>query len=95
MKSLSVNSKLKEIESDFVYCTNLVLSRYDEEFNFSAKCNQGADAASGSILIFFNDDALPMGKDWMDATIEYLNIPGVGGVSPGCYSRTALSNTRA
>jgi GT2 family glycosyltransferase len=72
----------KEIENEFTYCTNLILSIYDGEYNFSAKCNQGASAASGSILIFLNDDVRPIGKDWIETTIEYLSIFGVGGVSP-------------
>ena len=29
---------------------------YDKPFNFSDKCNLGAEAATGERLIFFNDD---------------------------------------
>ena len=29
---------------------------YDKPFNFSDKCNLGAEAATGDRLIFFNDD---------------------------------------
>ena len=38
--------------------------RYDDVFNFSDKCNLGAEAATGERLIFFNDDvetASPIG----------------------------------
>jgi GT2 family glycosyltransferase len=55
---------------------------YDEPYNFSDKCNRGAGGASGEILIFYNDDVRPLQKDWIDNTIEYLFVPGVGGVSP-------------
>jgi glycosyltransferase involved in cell wall biosynthesis len=55
---------------------------YDKPYNFSDKCNAGAAHARGEILIFFNDDVRPLAGDWLRNTIEYLYIPGVGGVSP-------------
>jgi len=55
---------------------------YDKPYNFSDKCNAGADAASGEILIFYNDDVRPLEDLWLDNTIEFLFMPGVGGVSP-------------
>ncbi|HVV04993.1 MAG TPA: glycosyltransferase, partial [Puia sp.] len=55
---------------------------YDKPYNFSDKCNTGATAASGEILIFYNDDVRPLEDDWLENTIEYLTMPGVGGVSP-------------
>ncbi|HVW62342.1 MAG TPA: glycosyltransferase, partial [Puia sp.] len=55
---------------------------YDKPYNFSDKCNQGALHAKGEILIFLNDDVRPLQDDWLENTIEYLFIPGVGGVSP-------------
>jgi GT2 family glycosyltransferase/SAM-dependent methyltransferase len=55
---------------------------YDKSYNFSGKCNAGAAAASGNILIFYNDDVRPLEDRWLDNTIEYLFMPGVGGVSP-------------
>lgn len=55
---------------------------YDKPYNFSDKCNAGATAASGEILIFYNDDVRPLEDGWLDNTIEYLFMPGVGGVSP-------------
>lgn len=55
---------------------------YDKPYNFSDKCNVGAAHAKGEIVIFFNDDVRPMALDWLENTIEYLFIPGVGGTSP-------------
>jgi len=55
---------------------------YDKPYNFSHKCNTGAAAASGEVLIFYNDDVRPLEDHWLDNTIEYLFMPGVGGVSP-------------
>ncbi|HVZ10777.1 glycosyltransferase [Rhodopila sp.] len=56
--------------------------QYDKEYNFSDKCNEGAKSATGDIVVFYNDDVFPLQKDWIECLIEYLWVPGVGGVSP-------------
>ncbi|WP_419952602.1 MULTISPECIES: glycosyltransferase [Hyphomicrobiales] len=56
--------------------------KYDKKYNFSDKCNEGARAAHGDIVVFYNDDVFPMQNDWIERLIECLWIPGVGGVSP-------------
>ncbi len=55
---------------------------YDKPYNFSDKCNVGAEAANGEVVVFFNDDVRPMQSDWLENLIEWLWAPGVGGVSP-------------
>lgn len=55
---------------------------FDKPFNFSAKCNVGAGAATGERLIFFNDDVEATEGDWIDNVIEPLENPEVGAVSP-------------
>jgi GT2 family glycosyltransferase len=55
---------------------------YDKPYNFSDKCNAGAAGCNGSVIIFLNDDVRPLQPDWIQNTIEYLQLPGVGGVSP-------------
>jgi GT2 family glycosyltransferase len=60
----------------------LTLVKYDRPYNFSDKCNEGARAASGEVVIFYNDDVFPLQRDWVARLIEYLWVPGVGGVSP-------------
>lgn len=55
---------------------------YDKPFNFSDKCNLGAEAATGERLIFFNDDVEPRQPDWIQNVIEQLENPQVGAVSP-------------
>ncbi|MDQ6626441.1 MAG: glycosyltransferase, partial [Verrucomicrobiota bacterium] len=60
----------------------LRLLPYDKPFNFSDKCNAGADAASGDRLIFYNDDVMPRDANWVQETIEPLENPDVGAVSP-------------
>jgi len=77
------NSSLaEEIRKKYFYVSNLVLSRYDKPFNFSAKCNQGARVSNGAILVFLNDDVIPQEKSWLSILTEYLYLPSVGGVSP-------------
>src|ERR1039457_723663 len=56
--------------------------RYDKPFNFSDKCNLGAQAATGERLIFFNDDVESGQRDWIQNLIEQLENPAVGAVAP-------------
>src|SRR2546423_10951709 len=55
---------------------------FDAPFNFSAKCNAAAQAASGERLIFLNDDVEAGQRDWIENLIEPLENPKVGAVSP-------------
>ena len=55
---------------------------YDKPFNFSDKCNVGAEAASGERLVFFNDDVESLQADWVQNLIEPLENPEVGAVAP-------------
>lgn len=70
--------QMKELFSD----RNISYAVYDKPYNFSDKCNTGAAQATGEIVIFFNDDVRPLESDWIENTIEFLELPGVGGVSP-------------
>jgi GT2 family glycosyltransferase len=56
--------------------------KFDKPFNFSAKSNTGAAAASGERLIFFNDDVEATQPNWIQELIEPLQNPEVGAVSP-------------
>lgn len=55
---------------------------YDKPFNFSDKCNTGADQATGEILIFYNDDVRVITPSWIERLIETFNLDGVGAVGP-------------
>ncbi len=78
-----VNSLLAEqLEECFPYYDSLHICKYDKLFNFSEKCNEGAKKAAGEILIFFNDDAYPHTKDWIERLLDILYLPDVGAVSP-------------
>ena len=58
------------------------LVEYDEPFNFSKKCNAGAIAASGDVLIFMNDDMEARTPDWIESMIGFLDDPSIGLVGP-------------
>lgn len=51
---------------------------YDKPFNFSDKCNVGAAQAFGEILIFLNDDLVPVGDYWLDHLLAPFSSPRVG-----------------
>jgi len=55
---------------------------FDEPFNFSAKCNAGAQMAGGERLIFLNDDVEAGQRDWIENVIEPLQNQDVGAVAP-------------
>jgi GT2 family glycosyltransferase len=55
---------------------------YDKPFNFSDKCNVGAQSATGDRLIFFNDDVETGQADWIQNVIEPLENLEVGAVAP-------------
>jgi glycosyltransferase involved in cell wall biosynthesis len=55
---------------------------YDKPFNFSDKCNAGAEAATGERLIFFNDDVETEQGSWIQNLIEPLQNPEIGAVAP-------------
>ncbi len=48
------------------------------EFNFSRRCNEGAAAARGDVLLFLNDDTLVEQPDWLDTMVGFLSEPDVG-----------------
>ena len=58
-------------------------------FNFSAMCNRGARAASGSFLLFLNDDIEVMdtreGAQWLARMMDYARRQHVGAVGAKLY----------
>ncbi len=49
-------------------------------FNFSAKVNAGAAAASGDHVLLFNDDLEVTSPEWLEAMLEYSQEPEIGAV---------------
>lgn len=61
---------------------NLIFVPFDKPFNFSEKCNVGAEKASGEIIVFFNDDVRVVSRDWIEMILEGFVHGGVGIVGP-------------
>jgi GT2 family glycosyltransferase/glycosyltransferase involved in cell wall biosynthesis len=80
---LVTSSKLAE-SLEFLEADNsqIRLVPYDKPFNFSDKCNVGAEEATGERLIFFNDDVETDQADWIQNLIEPLENPEIGAVAP-------------
>ena len=55
---------------------------FDLPFNFSAKCNAGAQMAGGERIIFLNDDVEAVQRDWIENIIEPLQNQEIGAVAP-------------
>ncbi|BBS91149.1 hypothetical protein WP7S18C02_17640 [Klebsiella sp. WP7-S18-CRE-02] len=67
-----------------------IIVRTNAERNLSRSRNIGIEAASGDLIAFIDDDAIPF-LDWVDRILEYYNgshnfVAGVGG--PTYYSGT-------
>ncbi|NCU28271.1 MAG: glycosyltransferase [Candidatus Moranbacteria bacterium] len=77
--NIETKNKLK---NNFIDDKDITFVEYNKKFNFSDKCNEGAKKANGEILVFYNDDVIPIKEDWLSKLIEYLDIPKVGAVSP-------------
>lgn len=56
----------------------LTLVRYDAPFNFSEKCNLGALAAAGDLLVILNDDIELISDNFLPDLVGPLLEPGVG-----------------
>lgn len=77
------NSKTgEEIEGIFAYTENVRICAYDKVYNFSDKCNEGVKIAKGEYVIIYNDDVYPFSYNWIEALLEIMQYPGVGGASP-------------
>lgn len=61
----------------------ITILSYPHEFNYPLVNNMGAAAASGSYLIFLNDDTEVVSSDWIEALLEHCQMPEVGAV--GAY----------
>lgn len=76
------NSELADFFADKSYQLPLTYCKYDKAYNFSDKCNAGAEMATGEIVVFFNDDVRPLFSGWLKDLIELLALPEVGAVAP-------------
>jgi hypothetical protein len=63
----------------------LVLVRWSEAFNFSAKMNRGVAAASGEYLLMLNDDIEVVTPDWIERMLGLAQQDGIGMVGAMLY----------
>jgi GT2 family glycosyltransferase len=56
------------------------LVRFDVPFNFSRINNHAVTHASGTYLLFLNNDTEPLVPDWIEAMIEQAQRPPIGAV---------------
>ena len=63
----------------------LRLVLWDAPFNFSAKMNRGAVAASGEYLLLLNDDVEVVTDDWIETLVGLARQDGVGIVGAQLY----------
>ena len=64
--------------TDLVPEGHLVLLPYDEEFNFSRKCNLGVLASDGEVVVLLNDDTQARSEGWLVQLVAPLLEPDVG-----------------
>ena len=77
------NGPLAErLKDEFCEWERVNFVHYNKKYNFSDKCNEGARAADGDIVIFYNDDVYPLQPDWIEPADRVSMGAGVGGVSP-------------
>lgn len=55
------------------------------EFNFSAMCNSGAAKATGSLLLFLNDDIEITNKEWLSRMAGQAQVSYTGAVGAKLY----------
>ena len=68
-----VLDQLREVAGD-----RLVLVPFDAPFNFSTKMNIGVSHATGSRVVFLNDDVEAISQGWLEQLVAPLDEPGVG-----------------
>ena len=76
----TVIDELVEVGGD-----RLVLIRWSEPFNFSAKMNRGAAVARGDYLLMLNDDVDVVTPDWIERMLALAQQEGVGMVGAMLY----------
>jgi Predicted glycosyltransferases len=55
------------------------------DFNFSKMCNIGSRLATGSFLLFLNDDMEVITKEWIELMVGHASLPYVGAVGAKLY----------
>ncbi|HWR89600.1 MAG TPA: glycosyltransferase, partial [Dissulfurispiraceae bacterium] len=74
-----------EIKQTYSHDHRIRICPFDQPFNFSLKCNRGAEFASGEYLLFLNDDVEATHESWIEDMVGVFGKGNVGGVSPKLY----------
>ncbi len=74
-ETAEVIAKWKGENPDIFHTVN-----YEDEFNYSRVNNVGVVNASGSYLVFLNNDTEVVTEDWIEALMEYAQMPSIGAV---------------
>jgi len=53
---------------------------YQGEFHFARMCNLGAKTAKGDVLVFLNDDVVPLEPEWLGLLVGHVQRPAIGAV---------------
>jgi glycosyltransferase involved in cell wall biosynthesis len=64
--------------TEIVPAGDLLLLPYEEEFNFSRKCNLGVLASDGEVVVLLNDDTQARSDGWLVQLVAPLLEPDVG-----------------
>ena len=59
---------------------NFRVFSYKDAFNYSRLNNYGVKNTSGRYILFLNDDTEIITEDWIEAMVEYVQLPSIGAV---------------
>ncbi|WHH57417.1 glycosyltransferase [Petroclostridium sp. X23] len=79
---VSTNQICSKLQKYFAYADSIKYVTYEEEFNYSKKCNLGAKNAEGEFFVFLHDYIITEQKTWLCNMINCFVFSNVGGVSP-------------
>lgn len=80
-----VHDRSPELDKDLLQWIDdkrVTLVWYDKPFDFSDKCNIGAQTAHGDVILLLNDDIEVESSDWIETLISYLEDDDVAMVGP-------------
>ena len=75
-------SHARQVHAHYATKDRVVLLPHDDVYNFSVQCNRGARRCRGDLLLFLNDDIVPIGSNWLDELREPFVNKDVGITGP-------------
>lgn len=71
-----------EVHAHYAAQSRVTLVQHEGPYNFSQQSNRGAARCSGDLLLFLNDDIVPIVPHWLDALRAPFARPEVGIAGP-------------